>query len=102
MDNKRLLMEIERRIRETNRSTLNPLFPEFTPEQIEPSTQMVADARAEYLLEFNRLTQLSVEGNHIDYNEVKSLRDKRLIYEELLAASKALETAIERGYLDVE
>ncbi|MBF0265580.1 MAG: hypothetical protein HQL46_09935 [Gammaproteobacteria bacterium] len=102
MDKKRLLMEIERLIRDTNRTTLNPLFPEFSPAHLEPSTQMIADARAEYLLEFSRITQLSLEGQHIGIDEVRVLRDKRMIYDELIAASQALDTAIKRGYLDIE
>ncbi len=99
---KRLLIQLEKAMREVNRDTLNPLFEELTPGDILPITELVAKARGDYIHELFNLSQLPQAKQKLSTDLVKSLRFKRLIYEELLGASKALDKAIERGYLDVE
>ncbi|MFK5892971.1 MAG: hypothetical protein QM504_07095 [Pseudomonadota bacterium] len=102
IENKRLLIELERAMKEINRDTLNPLFKELTPGDILPIMEMVSKARANYLKELFKLAKLSEEGQNLTPELVKNLRFSRLIYDELIEASKALDAAIERGYLDVE
>lgn len=99
-DNSRLLLEIEKTIREINCELINPLIPELGLDDIRPVMTAVARARAAYLRE---LLDLSVTlGDAVATPEqVKRLRLLRLIYEELVSGAKALETAIQRGYLDV-
>jgi hypothetical protein len=100
--NKRLLIELDRAMREINRDTLNPLLNELTPGDILPIMEMVAKARGHYLQELFKLAKLSTEGQELNADKVKELRFSRLIYKELIEASHALDIAIERGYLDVE
>ncbi|MFK5985223.1 MAG: hypothetical protein QM479_07335 [Pseudomonadota bacterium] len=102
VENKRLLIELERAMREVNRDTLNPLFEKITPEEMQPIIQMVATARGKYLEELFKLSRIPTENLKLNTETVKKLRFARLIYDELLEASKALDIAIERGYLDVE
>jgi len=102
VENKRLLIELERAMREVNRDTINPLLDELTRGDIVPIMEMVAKARGRYLQELFKLAKLSSEGQELNAECVKDLRFSRLIYSELLEGSKALDTAIERGYLDVE
>lgn len=98
---KRLLMEFERIMRDINRDAINPEIPELHMDQIKPVLQMVADARAEYLAAFFHCPQEAGEDGKPDDAQIKKLHRLRIRYEELLEASKALETAISRGYLDV-
>ncbi len=102
LENKRILVKIDRLVQRVNHDTLNPIFPELTLEDIEPTVRMVAKARASYLKELKNLTELEIQGTTITANHVKNLHYARLLYEELLSASKSYEIAIERGYLDVK
>lgn len=102
VQNKRLLIEIERVMREINRETINPLFDELSITDLNPAMKMVAKARGKYLKEFQLLSEKIEQGQEINPDLVKNLRYLRLIYDELACASKALDTAIERGYLDVK
>lgn len=97
----RLLMAFEQQLREINRQTLNPLMDELEVEDLEPIVRMVAQSRANYLTELLRLSK-STNGEHPDDNAIKSLHACRRRYEELNHAAQALETAIQRGYLDVK
>lgn len=102
LENKRLLIGLDRAMSEINRDTLNPLLNKLTPGDILPIMEMVAKARGHYLQELFKLSKISAEGRQLNSELVKELRFSRLIYNELLEAYKALDTAIERGYLDVE
>jgi hypothetical protein len=99
--NKRLLIELERVMREVNRDTINPLFEELSIDDLKPSMEMVAKARGKYLEEFKAISLVAKEGHELTPELVKNLRYSRLIYDELASASKAMDIAIERGYLDV-
>ncbi len=100
-DNNRLLLELDKALRELNRETINPMIPKVTIKGMKPVMGMVARARAEYLKELFDLS--SVAGGDLPSpDQINHLRNLRLTYEELVAAAKALNTAVERGYLDVE
>lgn len=97
----RLMLMLERHIRKINSEVINPEFPELKLEDLEPIIRMVARARGAYLKEVFKVTLAA--GHKLPSSEqVDHLTEKREIFEELLAASKALETAIDRGYLDVQ
>lgn len=102
IENKRLLIELERIMKEVNRETLNPLFSELTPGDILPIMEMVAKARGSYIKELFKLSKLSNQGQQLNAELVKDLRFSRLIFDELVEAYQALDIAIEHGYLDVE
>ena len=100
MDNNRLLLQLEKSLRDINRSVINPEFEKLSISDLEPVLTLVAKARADYL---KNMFTISVEcPDSLPSEEViTQLKASRLCYEELVAASQALETAIERGYLDV-
>jgi hypothetical protein len=96
----RLLLEISNGIRRINRETINPEIPELTLDGLKPVMQMVADARSRYLQQLFAVSKTAgEEGPSVD--DIKRLKNLRLIYEELSSGARALQTAIERGYLDV-
>ncbi|MET0090485.1 MAG: hypothetical protein ABW068_10785 [Candidatus Thiodiazotropha sp.] len=100
-DNNRLLLELDKALRELNREVINPVIPKVTISGMKPVMAMVARSRAEYLKELFDLS--SVAGSDLPSpDQINHLRNLRLTYEELVAAAKALNTAVERGYLDVE
>jgi hypothetical protein len=100
-DNNRLLLELERKITELNKETINPVFPHIGVDDIAPVMSMVAKSRAAYLKELFDIGEIS--GDALPTPEqVKKLRELREGYEELVHASQALEIAIQRGYLDVK
>ncbi|MGV6859764.1 MAG: hypothetical protein ACWA5X_12440 [bacterium] len=100
LDNNRLLLEIDRTIRNLNRETINPEIPELTLRDLEPVLAMVARARAKYLKELLDLSSV-VENGLPSHEQIHKLSQLRHSFEELINGAKALETAIERGYLDV-
>ena len=101
MDKNRLLLEIDKKICEVNEAVINPLIPELKLDDITPVMRLVARARAAYLKETFDVT--AAAGEHIPTpGQIKRLRLLRVTFDELVHASQALETAIKRGYLDLE
>ncbi len=101
LDINRLLLQFEKAVREINREEINPRIPELKLSELNPVVQMVAKSRARYLKGLFDLA--SITGEHIPTPEqIKKLKVMREAYMELVEGSKALEVAIERGYLDVE
>lgn len=98
--NKRLLLEIDKTITDINRNIINPRIDDLTIAELSPLIEMVATARADYLESMLNLS-LSQQGKPASVEQLKRLRHLRLTYEELSSGAQALETAIERGYLDV-
>lgn len=101
LNKNRLLMAIEREMRAHNQVLINPEIPELTIEHLEPLLKMVARSRAVYL---KALFDMSNDvGDELPCDQqVEELRKLRVVYNELLEGAQAFETAIERGYLDVE
>lgn len=97
----RLRLELETSIRLINNEIINPEIDEINVEKIKPVVEMVARARAEYLKFLFEITD-QCKGEIPSTSLIKNLSVHRKIYEELVQASQALDTAIERGYLDVE
>lgn len=98
--NKRLLLEINNRIKELNHNVINPVIPELALDDLNPVLNMVAMARAAYLKGLFDLAGV-VEGKIPSSVQITQLGHLRTTYEELIAGVHALETAIKRGYLDV-
>ena len=97
----RLLIELNKTIKDTNQSIINPKIKELKLDDLTPVIEMVATARAAYLAEMFNLAN-SLEGTSPSTEQLKRLQHLRVSFEELSKGSQALETAIERGYLDVE
>ncbi|WP_370280675.1 hypothetical protein [Pontibacterium sp.] len=101
MENNRLLMQLDKYRREVNREVLNPAISELALEDLKPMLGMVAQARAQYVSELLEVAKLS--GNNLPTPEqIRQLKVCRETYDELVAAANALETVIQRGYLDVK
>ncbi len=98
----RLLMELERTMRDLNREVINPEVQALTIDDLRPVLSLVANSRARYLKALFDLGAASSDGEAASEQQLGELRKLRLEYEELLHAAKALETAIQRGYLDVQ
>jgi hypothetical protein len=98
-ESNRLLLELEKIRRDINRDILNPAIPELSIDDIKPVVTMAARARLAYLKELMDIADLDPEMP--SHEQVQMLGRQRETYEELRAAVNALETAIERGYLDV-
>ncbi len=102
VDNNRLLLEIDTAQRDLNRQVINPLICDLTMDALSSVMLMVARARAAYLKELFDLPDYIDASGDLKPGQVEKLKLLRLNFEELVAASQAMETAIERGYLDVK
>ncbi len=100
LDIKRLLMQLEKSIREINRDIINPEIAELKLADLGPVVKMVARSRADYLKALFEMAR-DLENTPPSSAQIHKLKQYREAYEELLKGSVALETAIERGYLDV-
>ena len=100
LDANRLLLQFEQSVREINRTEINPRIPELKLADLDPVVSMVAKARARYLKALFDLASDSDEEPRPE--QIKKLQNLQQCYETLSEAAKALEIAIERGYLDVE
>lgn len=99
-ENRRLLIAIDAEIREINHRTINPLFEELRLSDLKPVIEMVAKARADYLRALYDIAVKNSDGQP-GKADIERLSGLRQIYEELVKGTQALETAIEREYLDV-
>lgn len=101
IENNRLLMELDKHRREINKETINPAFQVLKLENIEPVIAMCAKARADYIECLLSMANDQTEAG-LSAKQVDQLKQRRGAYEELVSATNALETVIERGYVDVE
>ncbi|SDY17112.1 hypothetical protein SAMN05421644_13510 [Allochromatium warmingii] len=99
-ENRRLLIAIDSEIREINRATINPVFKELKLRDLTVVLEMVAKARALYLRLLYDIAHAAQNGQP-SAADIEQLTAARHVYEELVKGSQALETAIEREYLDV-
>ncbi len=98
-EKRRLMMRFDQNVREINRAVINPLIETLSLKELEPIMRMVAHARADYLRVLMALADdTQGQATPTDVGELKTARER---YEELIAAVGALETMIERGYVDV-
>ena len=100
---KRLLIQFNRLLKQSNRKFINPNIEEIAIDDLKPLTELVAKSRAEYLkyvYDLSKLYNGKEEGPSTD--ELKKLKTLRVRFEELATGAKAFETSIERGYLDLK
>lgn len=100
-DINRLLLQLEQAIKRLNQETINPVLPELTLAGLAPVMSMVAKSRAIYLKELFDLAS-SCDECVPSAPQIDNLRALRQAYEEMVSGAQALETAIQRGYLDVK
>ncbi len=99
-DSRRLLLELEQTRKQVNRAIINPEIKTLSVEHLEPIVTIVARARAAYVSELFSLARKQSEPPARD--TVQHLKELREVFDELVAAANALETMIERGYVDVD
>lgn len=100
-DINRLLMELERKMREVNREVINAEFDALTVDGLRPVLCLVAKARARYLRALFDLGGQTGQ-DRASTTQIDQLAELRREFQELSEAAKALETALQRGYLDVQ
>jgi hypothetical protein len=94
-------MIFEQAVKEINHEVIKTKFENLTIENIKPAINLTARARANYLKElFDVANEFPDSLPPVD--RVERLKNHRVRYEELIFASKALETAIQRKYLNVQ
>lgn len=101
VNNNRLLLELENYRRAINREIINPQFPKLTLDDLKPLLTLVAHSRAAYLHELLDIANAS-SSKVPSQEQIKRLQTCREAYDELVAATNALETVIHRDYLDVK
>jgi len=99
-DNNRLLLELEKQRRDINRDLINPQIPELSLESLEPVLAMIAQARAAYIKELIDIARIT-GGQAPSPDQIRQLKACRETFDELVTAMNALETVIQRDYLDV-
>ncbi|MFT7184991.1 MAG: hypothetical protein ACI84K_000363 [Pseudohongiellaceae bacterium] len=106
MDDKdinRLLLQLDRILRQANRDHINPEIEELAVEDLKPLINLVAKSRAIYLKELYTLSKKCDEdGTFPSAEELKRLKVLRTRFLELSEGSKSFEVSIQRGYLDLK
>jgi len=101
MDTNRFLMELDRARRVINREVIAERLPELKLEQLTPMLRMVAHARADYVETFLAVADNASDGVPTT-EQLARLKAKRLAFDELVAAANALETVVQREYLEID
>ena len=99
-DNSRLLMELDKHRREINRDQINPTLSSVNIDNLLPVVNVCAKARAMYIKCLMEIATSSTNES-ITAEQIEQLKQHRLAYDELVAAANALDTVIERNYVDV-
>lgn len=95
----RALMVMHDLLREINRETIHGIVPNMDAQRLKPFFTMVARARALYI---KKLIDLPAGKSDMPTEaQVKELNLLRRSYDELIHGAQMIETAIERGYIDV-
>lgn len=98
----RLLMKFEQLTRQINRDIINPEIEVLTIEELRPVAELVAHTRAAYLKHLFKVSKHHSETGELpNSDELDELHKLRQSYIELADASKSLEIAIQRDYLDM-
>lgn len=100
IDHNRFLMEQDKLRREINREIMQPAFKQISRAELEPLLRVVANSRVAYIKQLMEVARGA--DDEVDAAQLKELRRRRETFQELVEAANALETIIERGYLDVE
>jgi hypothetical protein len=96
----RARMQMHDILREINRETIHDLVPNVSVTELKPYFKLVAKARGLYIKSLvdlaHKTDDLPAEG------QVRELNLLRRSYDELIHGAQMIETAIERGYIDID
>ena len=96
----RARMQMHDILREINRETIHELVPNVSVEELKPYFKLVAKARGLYI---KSLIDLAHKTDDMPAeSQVRELNLLRRSYDELIHGAQMIETAIERGYIDVD
>ena len=98
-NNARHLLALEQKRRTINQETIGPEVLMSAVEDVTPILTMVAEVRAAYLKSL--FTLANNRDGMPTPKQIDELRHLRRSYKELVDATNALETAMERGYISV-
>ncbi len=99
-DIKRARLSMQQELRGINREVIHGLVPELDLAKLKPFFNLVANARGLYI---KRLLEIAGNGKTMPTDaQVKELSLLRRSYDELLNGGHIIETAIDRGYIDVD
>ncbi len=97
---KHAIMAMQQELRRINREVIHELIPELNLKKLDPFFHLVAKARGLYIKKLLEITD-AAHGMPTD-DQVRELSLLRRSYDELLQGGHMIETAIERGYIDVD
>ena len=92
--------ELEQSVRIANREVIRARIPEFSRDKIHGLAVMVGCLRASYLELAFQICEAG-DGTAPEPTIIKSLRERRQMFEEARDAYEALRHAVERGYIDI-
>lgn len=98
-DNSRLLLKLEEQRRQINREALNPSLGTVDIESLLPIVKTCATARSNYISCLMSIANKN-QGASVDKKQIDQLKQFRVVYEELIRAANAMETVIDRGYVN--
>lgn len=96
----RFLLELEKFRYDINHAVLKPRINDLHIEQLRPVLTAVAHARADYVDTLIKIGNACPDRSP-STEQIEILREKREAFDELVAAANALETIIQRDYVDV-
>lgn len=98
--NKRLLLELDKYRDDVNKRTVNSCLEDLDLDKLKPVTELLARTRAAYVCELMKITG-ELQGEEPSVEQIQRLRARRLEFSELEMANSALETVIERRYVNI-
>jgi hypothetical protein len=101
IQNQKFTKVLENAIREVNHEVISPVLGPLSVEDILPIAVTVSKLRMRYLREAFDMVKHQSDG-YLTQDEAARLRQYREVYEEALAAYRALEHAINRGYISIK
>lgn len=102
LSNHRFTVQLEDAIRAANLEVIGTLLPEISVEAVLPVAVMAAKMRARYLSEGFKLRKSLGDDGMPSAEQIARLREFRSAYEEAQSVVRALEHAIERGYVPIK
>jgi len=99
--NRQFMSDLQERIRDKNCAIIDPLIPDLTLEAFDDLIEATAKVRGAYIKQYFKIAK-KTQDELPKAQDLQKLQGMREIYEEMSAAHRALEAAIEHGHLTVK